>query len=204
MAVTVGGRRLTEAHRVAQAKVGALTVLQMHTIFPLLDVRDLDATFPRWLKAAAAVVGAQRVTSARLAANYVTTFRALELGPDVAPVVPSLSETVVTQRLATSLLVTGPVSLKANVGRAMPLERATSIADANSARAAMRHVLDGGRDTILETVKADPRATRWQRVTSEKPCDFCDMLAGRGAVYKADTVDFLSHDGCACGAEPGY
>jgi hypothetical protein len=30
------------------------------------------------------------------------------------------------------------------------------------------------------------------------------MLAGRGAVYSADTVDFHTHGHCGCTAEPVY
>lgn len=204
MASTLLASRLTEAHRVAQLRLGVLTVDQMRTIWPLLDPADLDGTFARWLRAATPVIGRQRATSSRLSANYLTTFRRLELGPDVEPIVPTLSEVVATKQLATSLLVTGPISIKRAMTRSVPLERALDVANGTSAAAGMRLALDGGRDTLMKTIDNDPRAGRWSRVTSGNACDFCELLAERGAVYASDTVDFEAHDHCSCMPEPGY
>lgn len=204
MALSADAARLTEAHRLAQVRLGAQTVDQMRTIWPLLDVTELDATFTRWLKAAITVVQPQRAISARLAANYFTTFRALELGTDVPALIPRLAETVSVQQLTTSLLVTGPVSIKSNMKRAMNLQTAADYAEASSSRSAMRQVLNGGRDTLTQTVNLDRNARGWTRVTSGKACDFCEMLAGRGGVYAAESGDFAAHDGCSCGVEPAY
>lgn len=87
----------------------------------------------------------------------------------------------------------------------MPLSKAASTAEANSAGSAMRHVLDGGRTTINDTVSSDDQAIGWQRVTSLKPCPFCRMLAGRGPSYKSEsTASFEPHDKCFCEPEPIY
>jgi hypothetical protein len=43
-----------------------------------------------------------------------------------------------------------------------------------------------------------------QRVLGGAGCDFCQMLAGRGEVYSAETADFEAHDHCGCTAEPIY
>lgn len=204
MARSADAARLTRAHRAAQAALGVQTIAALRAIWPALDLNDLDGTFDQWFGLAVPIVGAQRTVSARLAANYVTIFRALELGPFVAPIVPTLSEVVSLEKLATSLRVTGPVSLKANVGRGMGLDEASRIADQRSSAAGMRHVLEGGRETLMQTIKADPRAVRWARITSGNACDFCQMLEERGAVYKSDTVDFEAHDHCSCSAEPEY
>jgi hypothetical protein len=201
--VSFAARRLTRAHRAAQAQIGVQTVGQMDTIWPLLDPADLDGTFERWLQAVTPVVTRQRISSARLAGNYLTVFRSLEL-PAVTPIVPTLSEVVSTEQLATSLLVTGPLAIKRAMLRSVPLAQAVETANVTSAASAMRLALDGGRDTVMQTIENDPRATRWQRVTSGNPCDFCSMLEGRGAVYASDTVDFAAHDHCTCVAEPGY
>jgi hypothetical protein len=63
---------------------------------------------------------------------------------------------------------------------------------------ASRIVLDGGRTTTLDTMKADPVAVGWYRVTDDDPCAFCALLASRGVVYKEDTVGFEAHNQCAC------
>lgn len=205
MAATREAARLTEAHRLAQSRLGVATIRRMLVLWPLLDLENLDVTFERWLRAATPVVQAQRGRSSTLAANYLATFRALELGVKVPPASPVLAAPAPTRALARSLLVTGPLSVKRNMTRGIPLAKANELALAASSRAAMRHVLNGGRETILATTAKDRRSSgRYARVTSAKACAFCDLLASRGAVYSADTADFAAHDGCSCSAEPEY
>lgn len=204
MAATVEARRLTEAHRLAQARLGAQVVAQLAAVFPLLDPEDIDATVERWLTAATSVIRSGRTTSARLAATYLTTFRALELGIDAGPFVPTLAETVESARVETSLIVTGPAAILAGSARLRPLRTVVDIARSQSSAAGMRHVLNGGRDTVLQSTDGDRKALGWARATSGRACSFCALLASRGAVYKADTVDFQAHDHCSCSAEPVY
>ena len=204
MASTLEARRLSEAHRLAQARLGAETVRSTFAAFPLLDGEDLDGTFERWLRAVLPIIQTQRSTSARLAANYLTTFRALELGVTGERIAPVLAEAAPIQAVTTSMIVTGPAAVKSNVGRGMALQTAMQTAQATAARAAMRHVLNGGRETITATTRNDRRARGWQRVTSGRACSFCSLLATRGAVYGEDTADFQAHDGCSCSAEPVY
>lgn len=198
---TTAGRRLTLAHKRAQGQIGSQTVARMRTVWDRLDGNDLDGSFNRWLAAAVPIIETQRTAAARTAASYLSAFRAIEVGSEFAPVmVAELARDEVT----TSLLVTGPVSVKNAMSRGIPLVRAMSVAEAASAASAMRHAMDGGRDTILATTQADERARGWERVASGNACAFCQMLAGRGAVYGEASADFESHDGCGCTAEPVY
>lgn len=202
MAVSSQATQLTEAHRSVQARLGQQTVTMLHGVWPALDLNDLDGTFDRWHGLAVPIVRAQRTASARMAANYMFIVRKLELGP-IRPARPVLAETVSAERLTTSLRVTGPVSLKSNVGRGMPLERAAAIADENSARAGMRYALDGGRNTIAQTTAADGEARGWTwQVTSDKPCDYCAGLDG--VLFYLGEAEFKPHDGCDCEAVPSY
>lgn len=205
MASTTEAGRLTEAHRLAQARLGAETVEQLLEVWPLLDPADIDTTTARWLRIAIRVVTAQRRRSALLAANYLSTFRAIELGVTATPIAPVIADTIITEQVATSLTVTGPYQLKKSMGLKIPEPTAVSRAQASSARAGMRHSLNGGRDTIIDTVTADKRALGWARTTSGKPCAFCAMLASRGPVYKTKAgARFRAHDDCHCGVEPVY
>lgn len=79
-----------------------------------------------------------------------------------------------------------------------------SVAAAETARAAGRHAVNGGREVVREAAILDPDARGWARVTAGKACKFCQMLASRGAVYTQDTVDFQAHDGCHCMPEPVF
>lgn len=71
------------------------------------------------------------------------------------------------------------------------------------------YVLQPGRDTIQRSSIADPDAAGWHRETRPSEtfasgCGFCNVLAGRGGVYKWDTAQFASHDNCHCVAVPSW
>lgn len=188
---------LTQAHRVAQLRLGAATVVRLRAVWDLLDPDDIDGTFDEWAMTAVAVVQASRSQSARLAGNYINAVRASEVSGSFDPI---LANTIDRKALTTSLLVTGPVSFRANLTR-MPAPRALAIAEERSARAGMRHALNGGRETITETMKADPRGVAYERVASGNACNYCADLTG--IRFKTDEV-FRPHDGCSCAAMPVY
>jgi hypothetical protein len=204
MAATALGAQLTELQRVAQLRLAARTIAQLRLVWGLLDPADLDETFDRWLRVAVPVVQTNRAASARLAAAYLAAFRRAELGTvEGLPVV--LAAPVDVKAVTTSLLVTGPWSVKKAMSSGVDLARAVDVAEARSSAAAMRHVLSGGRETIVETVAADRQALGWARVASANSCGFCAMLASRGPDYGSEnTAAFEAHDGCQCGAEPVY
>lgn len=197
MPASLLGSQLTEAHRLAQARLGAKTVTEFLPTWDLLDLDNLDRGLERWLSVTTPIVQAAKTQSARLAANYYTTFRTVETGP--GGFTPHLADVVDVAQLHTSLLVTGPWRLKSAIGRGLTLLKATEIAKVSSAGATMRQSLNGGRDTFVAAVGADKRASGWQRVTSGSPCDFCQMLSGR--IYPTDNADFQAHDHCSCSAE---
>lgn len=66
-----------------------------------------------------------------------------------------------------------------------------------------RRVTNAGRSTVMESSVADPRAAGWRRIGAGG-CGFCQMLIGRGAVYRETTADFKSHDHCRCAAVPEF
>jgi hypothetical protein len=204
MAATALGAQLTELQRATQLRLAAQTIAQMRATWGLLDPADLDATFRRWLRVAVPVVQSNRAASSRLAAAYLAAFRKAELGTlDGLPVV--LAAPVDVKAVTTSLLVTGPWSVKKAMTGGVDLARAVDIAEARSSAAAMRHTLDGGRDMIISTVTADRQALGWARVASGNSCAVCAMTASRGPDYTSEaSASFEAHDGCQCGAEPVY
>lgn len=191
---------LTEAHRLAQLRLGAQTVLQLKAVWGLLDVEDLDGTFEDWLAVVAPIIDNGRSASADLAGAYIEGQRLLAVGRRFPAV---LAGELDRRALVTSMMVTGPVSIRSNAAR-MPLAAAADLALGRTAAAGMRHVLNAGRETITATVKADPRAAGYQRVTSGNACDYCSELEESGALFGEDAVEFDAHDGCACTGEPVY
>lgn len=117
---------------------------------------------------------------------------------------------VPASQIDTVLDVTGRIGMKvAQPGRT--LAAASDVAFVKVSGAAQRLGRVAEQGGLLQTAAHDSEHPRWQRVVhSSHPCDFCRMLAGRGAVYHSQaTSDFRSHDHCNCatvavypGAEP--
>lgn len=202
MAATLAGARLTERHRTAQLALRALTLRQVLEIWPAFDVEDAARSWLPVEAALLAVIDERRAVSASLAARYFEAFRRAErVGGIASPVLAAFDEGALA-RARTSLQVTGYVTT----------ERLRTLKHADPARVALvrvsgavtRHVLDGGRETLLASMRRDRHARGWARVTSAEPCEFCAMLALRGGVYTATSGAFQAHDHCGCGLEPRY
>lgn len=76
---------------------------------------------------------------------------------------------------------------------------------------AAKSLVDGGlekavqdldRHTITEAVVEDKEAVGWKRV-GHGSCAFCQMLIGRGLVYKEHSR-FASHNNCKCSVVPAF
>lgn len=67
-----------------------------------------------------------------------------------------------------------------------------------------KQVASGFWDTATGNTRHDPDAVGWARYAGGGACKFCQMLAGRGAVYRRDTVNFAAHHGCHCVVGPSY
>lgn len=195
-------RELTQLHRAQQLLLRRATISQVRKLWPALDWARLDATYPEFALSVAALVQKNRLTSAGLAALYLTAFRKASGVPGELKVV--FAEPLIVDQFTTSLRVVSVIAAKkaAASGDAEALAMANALTQTEGSMA--RLVLDSGRDTVVQSVKADQAAFGWQRVLGGAGCDFCRMLAGRGAVYKESTSDFEAHDHCGCTSEPVY
>ena len=86
---------------------------------------------------------------------------------------------------------------------ALTLSEVAALVSANLEASAARLVREGGRRTVTENSARDPAKPRYQRFLSgrSRHCDFCSMLAGRGAVYHTKDsagVGRHFHDRCHC------
>ncbi len=202
MATTLAGSRLTERHRTAQLALRALALRQVLAIWPAFDLDDAARSWPPVESALLAVIGERRAVSASLAAGYFEAFRRAErVGGAAEPVLAPFDAEAVA-RARTSLQVTGYVTTE----RLRMLKRADPerVALVRVSGAVTRHVLDGGRATLLASVRRERRARGWARVTSVQPCEFCSMLASRGGVYTGTSGAFQAHDHCGCSLEPAF
>lgn len=195
----LGARELTVMHRRQQLALRKVTVEQVSKVWPALDYADLDASFPTFAAGVAAVVSRNRKTSSGLAAGYLRAFRvASGLSGDVRLVVPRLA----SDQFTTSLRVSSLVAAKKATAAAVPAEVAMTNALTLTTGEMARLVLNGGRETVTQTIQNDPKARGWMRVLGTGGCDFCRELAGR--VYPRDNADFEAHGHCGCTSEPVY
>lgn len=197
--MALGTRELTHLHRRQQLALRTATVAQVRALWPALDWADLDKSFPGFAGEALRVVSKNRKTSSGLAAAYLRAFRVSSgLSGDIRIVVPQMPP----EQFATSLRVTSVVAAKkaALAGTAADVAMSNALTQTSGAMA--RLVLNAGRDTVLGSLQADPKARGWERVLGGGGCDFCQMLAGR--VYPTDNAGFDAHDHCGCTAEPAY
>jgi hypothetical protein len=191
---------LTQRHRAQQLLLRRATVAQLARLWPALDWTRLDATYPAFAVQVAALVGRNRETSAGLAAAYLRAFRRAQGLPDEVRIV--FAQPLVVDQFGATLHSTTVAAAKASAARGVAADVAMSNALTLAQGAAARLVLDAGRATITKTLATE--GVRWRRILGGGGCDFCRMLAGRGAVYAQDTVDFKTHGHCGCTAEPVY
>lgn len=197
--MALGTRELTVMHRRQQLALRKATIAQMEQIWPALDWADLDKTYPGFAAQVAALVSKNRKTSSGLAAAYLRAFRvASGLPGDVRIVVPPMAP----EQFKTSLRVTSLVAAKKSAALLVPADVAMTNALTQASGAMARLVLNGGRETVNQTIRGDTAATGWRRVLGTGGCDFCKELAGR--VYPSDNADFDAHGKCGCTSEPVY
>lgn len=168
-------------------------------MWPAFDPADISGSWAILEPALVALVQARGNQSSQLAARFYAEQRSLEVaGEWVARFAPTPSAADV----AASLRYTGPQHALKLVQQGRTDVSKVTFTD--TAGNVTRLTMNQGRDTTLANVAADPDAKGYRRITSGNACEFCRMLAGRGAVYQADTVDFRAHGHCGCTAEPVF
>lgn len=200
MARTEAGRVLTEQHRATQIQIRARALSDYLKLWPIWE-GDEDS-FRQMVVAAIVLVRVYNGLSSSAAGNYFESFRQAEGAPGRA--LARLADPIDEEMVTTSLFVTGRDSVASSLKAGHSGEEARKAALTKTSGSVTRHVLNGGRDTLLDSVAADKEARGWARVTDSDPCAFCALLASRGPVYKSDTVKFQAHDHCDCTAEPVY
>lgn len=192
---------LTEQYRQAQLQIRAQALRDFALLWPIW--KGDEASFVDLVNAATALVRVYRRISAAAAAAYYEAFREAAQAAGVPATV--LNSAIPDTQIATSLYVTGRDAFRKALAAGQNAVKARETTFVRASGAVTRHIIDGGRQTILDSVAADPEAVGWARVTDGDPCYFCLTLASRGAVYKSEqTASFEAHDHCACIAMPVF
>jgi hypothetical protein len=205
---------LADQYRREQALIAAvLTRDLLRLLKNMFNPADAGSSWAATRIAVANLIRARRRQSIDLAARFYPTARS-RAGVH-SPFAVASPMDLPDDRLMTNIDVTGigmyQRALKAGATEAKAVERAGVTLSGTGSRL----VLEGGRSTVDETVRTDPAAIGWMRITDGDPCSWCAMLASRGAVYKnAQTAgqaknahfvgegEFKWHDHCGCTAAP--
>lgn len=180
----------------SQAQVAALVMYQFAKVWASLDVDDLPGTLPQVTTMAQTLVQQWGQVAAVVAAEYYADERA-QLRNLVSPFTPMPAETAPPEEVekAVKWATKGLWSKTPDVEAAQVLTQG----------AVTKMALDPARETVIQSVKQDPAAIGWARITDGDPCAFCAMLASRGPVYKSEQqAGFEAHDHCKCSAAPFF
>ena len=194
--------QLTEAHRQGQLQIRAQSLQQLVRAWGAFDPQDIAGSWPRVEAPAVAITRAGFDRSAQLGGAYYSMLRAVRGIPGQPT--PQVATAPPAEQLAEWLQI-APRWAGMTIARNQP--GVTGNAFVVAAGTVGRNVMDGGRDTIVDSVQADPRAAGWARVTAPNPCGFCAMLASRGPVYKSAGSageNDAYHPHCACTPQPIY
>jgi hypothetical protein len=189
---------LTQRHRAQQLLIRKDTAAKVARLWPALDFKALDASYPALASRLATLVQANRRTSAGVAAQYLRTFRR-EAGVRGNPriVIP---KPVPAEQLAISLRVSSLIAVKNATAAGVASDVAMGNALTLTKGAMTRLVLDAGRETVRATTIAEKAG--WVRVGNGE-CDWCQQYLD-GEIHYAEGYDFAAHDNCGCTAEPAY
>jgi hypothetical protein len=199
--------QLLERYRRQAEGIKAAVLREVTRLWPTLDPEDLRGSWPTLLRALQGLAQDARADVARSARTYLNAIALLEGRAGEMEVL--LSSAADPAALRTSLSVTGPVVVQASLNNGAAPEVATARALVAVSGSLGRHVLDGGRQTVIDSAEAG--RIRWMRVTRGKTCWFCVMLASRGPVYTSAARagdprgrPARFHDHCDCQIVPKF
>lgn len=181
------------AYRAAQRDVSTLAQRDLVDLWRSVNTDDAEQAAEALVETLPALVTGYFVVSATVSADFYDLTRAQAgVRRRFDAVIPDPPDASRAQALA-----------RWGVAPLFSADPAPGVALSKIAGGLQRVVADGGRQTVVQSAAADPAKVGWARVTSGG-CEFCEMLAGRGAVYGSTTADFLSHDACRCDAVPVF
>lgn len=180
-----------KAYRKSQADVVRLAHRDLAAFWKLLDTSNPVAAKATLQEFMVTLVGTYGEVSGALAADYYDTLRteAKVRGAHRSALAAPIDAEKVTQSAswASQPLFDDVADASAALSRAQGVSQ--------------RLVQETGRNTLFDNGRRDPAKPRWARVPIGDSCDFCIMLASRGAVYLSSDsagamTGFHDHDDC--------
>lgn len=197
-----------DAYSASQAQVVLLAHSELQAFWKALDATDPVAAKASLIDYLIALIESYGPISATIAADYYDEIREVAnvAGRFLAQPadVPSAAQIREVAKWASQPLFKWRKPITNAAGKVIRYEDREPDLDAALERfmgASQRLVQAAGRATLVESVKRDPAKPKFARVPHGDTCDWCIMLASRGAVYRSERSaggleDF--HDWCDC------
>lgn len=193
---------VTALYRQGLLQLRAVTLRDLLALWPVVRWEDIPGTWPAFATAARLILERDRNAAATLGQAYLAAHRTASGVPGDPVIIPPMP--LPEEQVTASLTATGLAQLLRSSAAGQTSEQALANGYVTVSGAVSRLALNGARDTVRYSTLADSATVGWQRATAGDACPFCRMLAGRGAVYSAETADFSAHDHCSCSASPAY
>lgn len=209
MALTSEGAVLTDRHRRSQVRLAITADSQARRLWDSsLNLADLDASQPVWKQTMLNLLETWYHISQQEALLYLPRFRQAELegGAGIRVDVPRFNRDAAGGQLDWM----GSTNIKWHMSMGQTQQDAYEAARRLFLGAFHEAVLAGGRGTVQEWARKDPRAIGYRRVADGNPCTFCAMLVGRGPVYTSERKALSQRGGgayhphCGCTVEVVY
>lgn len=209
MALTSEGAVLTDRHRRSQVRLAITADSQARRLWDSsLNLADLDASQPVWKQTMLNLLETWYHISQQEALLYLPRFRQAELegGAGIRVGVPRFDRDAVGGQLDWM----GSTNVKWHMSMGQTQQDAYEAARRLFLGAFHEAVLAGGRGTVQEWARKDPRAVGYRRVADGNPCTFCAMLVSRGPVYTSERKALSQRGGgayhphCGCTVEVVY
>jgi len=202
------GLEIAAAARAAQLAIRARLLRDVAKLWPALDAKRLDATFPAWSHAMSMLVRNYHGQSSHSSAAAYRAAREVATQSPAPRSLIQMAPQPSQKWLDRAFGYSGPGMLNKDTAR-------PNTALSTTMGTAARIVRTGADDTTSATAEADPVALGWYFHTDGDPCFWCALIASRGTVFKGDSFEasnrkFIGdgtakiHNGCACVVAPVF
>lgn len=199
--MTAKGDALILAKIRAERRIDADLKEQIEAIFQLLDPFELDVTYAPFEAAFLSIIDRSSEQFFNLESAFLQAYCQVEFGIEAAEAKASyeLLGWEARNRISRSLSTVTQGAIKGHTARGDSILKAYADSKTRAVSSGRRHAREPARELTMRTTSRTRGLKGYKRVlTGAETCSFCAMLAGRGAVYDAETVRFRSHDNCDC------
>jgi len=191
---TQAERALTAAHRQSFDVLIELAIADLLPVWSGLDPNDARGVQDVLYPALSDVVELYASAASALGADWYDDLREASGAPGLFRAVPGAlpdAEAV-------------PVLVRWGTGPLFSAQPDLAATQALVEGGMQKLVADADRSSVFRSLNSDRQGRGWSRQTTGKSCPFCRFLAGRGAIYSAETAGFSSHNHCDCVAVPNF